>query len=129
MYFFSKNKEIKKPMFKKRYIHFKNYLKSKNSIFFKNINYVELNFFKLFLFRLKRVYKKKKIKMFINLNRNHLITKKPKNSRMGKGKGKFTRFIYKITPYKPVIILPNISVNRMTSLKGYLLQSKNIIQH
>ena len=120
MYFMLNNRKLKKPLFKKRYLKKVNYKKISNSLFFKNKVLVDLDFFKKILFRLKRIYKKKKIKLFINLNRNHIISKKPKNSRMGKGKGKFSRFVYKIVPYKPVISIPSISQTRFNSLLNHL---------
>ena len=37
---------------------------------------------------------------------------------MGKGKGKFIRFMYRVTPYKPIIFFPKLSKIRLNTLFG-----------
>lgn len=92
--------------FKKRY-KFKSIGFENNKIFNKNIIYLILNkqfnmeFLYLYNFKkkLKNFYKLKKKKkkvIFFSLIKNFPITKKSKNSRMGKGKGKFNRYLIRI---------------------------------
>ena len=111
---------MKRSIFKKRFITFKHYSFKNRSVFIKNRVLIELYILKRLLFRLKRIYKKKKITLFINLNKNHIISKKPKNSRMGKGKGKFTRYIYKLSLFTPILFFEKISNYRFKSLQNVL---------
>ena len=86
--------ELKRGVFKKRGVTRPSQKSPLVGVFLKNKTYIELTFFKRFLVSLRKLYKKKKVNIFLNLHRNHVITRKPKNARMGKGKGKFNRFIY-----------------------------------
>lgn len=106
MYFNKINLKLKKPIFKKRHnlklkIFYK--CKFKKIIFFKKTNFLELNFLKKKITKLLRLVKKKKIIVYINLKKNHLLTKKSKNSRMGKGKGKFMRYISRLKIGLPIL--------------------------
>lgn len=120
MYFRSNNILLKSAIFKKRRIGSKKYSFKNYSLYLKNTILVELYLIKKLLFRLKRVYKKKKISLFINLNKNHIISKKPKNSRMGKGKGRFVRYVYKIKLFTPIIRFNTISDSRFVSTQNVL---------
>jgi hypothetical protein len=100
----------------------KNIFKNKNPVYFKKRNFFKIKTFpdlkskesfiffkkpcrfeiKKFLFlkkRFKKLFKKSKYfykkKIIVYLNRNYPFSKKSKNSRMGKGKGKFKRWVLK----------------------------------
>lgn len=79
---FIKNKRF----FKKRF------LKNNKMIFFKKTLYLNLLKFKIFFFKnifkkFIKISKKFKIKIYFCFKKNLIISKKSKNSRMGKGKG------------------------------------------
>lgn len=63
--------------------------KHKQKIYLLKLVFVELKFLKKILVFLKRIVRRKNINIYISITINHLLTYKIKNSRMGKGKGKF----------------------------------------
>lgn len=93
---------------KKRIKFFKKKFKIKTSFglsgfFFWNFIKIEAVYLKLLKRILKKnIKKKKKIylqrKVWLNLNQNYPLSKKSKNSRMGKGKGSFLRWVVNIKP-------------------------------
>jgi len=78
---------------------------------------IELNLLKYLLPKLRKIFKKKKILIYITLRPNYILTKKQKNARMGKGSGKFSRFVYRPVQFPLVFFFKNyISLNRVLLL-------------
>jgi hypothetical protein len=78
--------------------------------------FIELKFYKFFIFKLRRLSRRKKFKSFVNICCNHCFSKKSKNSRMGKGKGKFVRYVYRSLPMKPIFSFYRMSKVRINKL-------------
>lgn len=102
-----------------------NFLKKKNFFLFRYVYsrfsmFLELKFYRFFFLRLRRLSKKRKFKSFVFLCCNHIFSKKSKNSRMGKGKGKFVRFVFRTKTLKPIFIFKKISKYRVASFVRYL---------
>lgn len=112
---FSKNLSQVKS-FKKRHItgyHYKKLKYGNSGIFFKKNYRIENIYlfdikkkFKFFITKYKKGFNKQ---LWIFINRNYPISKKPKNSRMGKGKGKFVRLCSQVP--KNFIFLEFLNMN------------------
>lgn len=72
---------------------------------------------KLKKLRLKGLKKKPKRQFWLFISSNFLLTKKSKNSRMGKGKGDFLRWVIRLKYGTPLLEAKNISIYRMMILK------------
>lgn len=95
-------------------------------IYTRFLMYLELKIYKIFFLKIRKIIRKKKLKAFVNICCNHNFSKKSKNSRMGKGKGKFCRFIYRTTSFKPIFTFFNVSSFRVLKLCKFLnKKSKN----
>lgn len=125
----SRNKEI--MSFKKRYIL--GYKKPKIvwgdfSLNFEksyNIEYICIYNFKKALKKFfKFKFKKKKIWLF--LFKNFPITKKSKNSRMGKGKGKFVRFCSRTLYNHNILEFSGFTIKEIVKVKRVLKKKVNI---
>lgn len=104
-----------------------NYMSIKKSyIFCRNILFMELRFYKFYFLKLRRLNKRKRVNVYINIVCNHNFSRKSKNSRMGHGKGKFARFVFRTKLMKPIIIFNKISFIRLTKFINYINgKSKN----
>lgn len=89
-------------------------------IYFKDLNNLELKFYKFFIINLRRFSKKKKMIAYIFLTANHCFSKKSTNARMGKGKGKFRRLVNNRKALKPLFIFYKFSLIRIIKFKHYL---------
>lgn len=87
--------------------------------YFKNIK----RFFKIFFKKTSGYKYNFKKKCWTPLSSNFPLTKKSKNSRMGKGKGSFVRWIVRITAGNKLLETKNISIYRLNSLKSLLEKS------
>ena len=76
---------------------------------------------------LRKFFKKRKIKCWLNLQPNRIITSKSKNSRMGRGVGSINRTAFLVLPIKPLFIFANVSQKRVNFLVR-LLKSRLPIQ-
>lgn len=114
----------KKKMFKKRNLYFttKSFLFLKFGdcgFFFKN----NFNFEYVYFTFLKKKLKKIKLlnyKIWFFLNKNYPLSSKAKNSRMGKGKGDFLRWTYKIISNFFFIEFFKVHLNFLNFFKNYL---------
>lgn len=97
-----------------------NILSSLYFIFFKNRLFVEMRLYRFFFLKLRKLSKRKKIKTFVLISCNHCFSKKSKNSRMGKGKGKFTRYAMRYVSLKPIFIFYKLSYQRALLFKSFL---------
>lgn len=102
-----------------------NFCKKKNFYLFRYVYtklclFLELKFYRFFFLKLRRLSKRKKFKSFVFLCCNHIFSKKSKNSRMGKGKGKFVRFVFRSKVLKPIFIFKKISKYRVIKFVKYL---------
>jgi len=89
-------------------------------IFLSNSINIELFFYKFFIKKLRKLSRRKNFKSFIFLYCNHCFSKKSKNSRMGKGKGKFVRFICRKYFLQPVFVFSKISSIRIQKFTTFL---------
>lgn len=75
---------------------------------------------KRFLKKLKRrgIKKQKSIayKLYVSLSQNYMLSKKSKNSRMGKGKGSFVREAIKVKKFRPFIYSNGHRLKSLTKL-------------
>lgn len=81
-----------------------------NSVRLEIVKIVKLKRFLKKFFKKNKIFKKKKV--WIYLSKNCPISKKAKNSRMGKGKGKFLRYVLKFKPNHPLISFKGLPHNR-----------------
>lgn len=87
---------------------------------------IELKIYKFFIFKLRRITRRKKFKSFVNICCNHCFSRKSKNARMGKGKGKFSRYVYRSTTMKPIFSFFKLSKTRVCKFVNFLNnKSKN----
>ncbi len=96
------NLSQKKRTFKK-ILNFPNFFKGSAFFFFYNFIKFECVYLKFLKRKIKKLVKRKKKRyrgrrLWINLKANYPLTKKSKNSRMGKGKGIFLRWVVTIRP-------------------------------
>lgn len=89
-------------------------------VFSRFLLFFELRFYKFFFLKLRRLSKKKKFKAYVHVSCNHFFSKKSKNSRMGKGKGKFVRYVYRTKVMLPNFVFYRISKNRVSSFVLFL---------
>jgi len=92
-------------------------------LYIKNKLFLNLKFYKIMLFKMRRVSRRKKLKAYININCNHNFSRKSKNSRMGKGKGKFRKFVFRVKTLKPLVVFFRTSIIRIKKLV-FLLNKK-----
>ena len=103
-----KNRKIKFPFFKKKLKH------GTTGFYLLKTTSIEPIYLRFIRPLLKKIIKarnvKKKLKKFwLKLKTNFPVSKKSKNSRMGKGKGSFLRWIIKLTKYTIFLESTNIS--------------------
>lgn len=98
----------------------------KNTIFYKNILFLENKNFKRKFLNFKKKFFKKKYKIFLILNFNNNITKKSKNSRMGKGKGKIKN-IFMLIKKLNFFIFCKLPKSRLYIFKNFFFCKKKII--
>jgi len=134
MYFNKRKTQIKLSIQKKRKLpkiyFFKkfSFLKRKKIKFFilsKNYLHIELKFYKVFVKKIRKIAKKKRAKAFLYLCCNDAWFKKSKNSRMGKGKGRYVRYVYRTKICKPVLALSRLSKYRVQKLVKIINNIKN----
>ncbi len=75
--------------------------------------YLELKFYRFFFLKLRKLSRRKKFLSLVFIYCNHCFSKKAKNARMGKGKGKFVRYVCRRRSLKPVFIFSKISIFRV----------------
>lgn len=91
------------------FTHIRYYYEGSYLFFFKNyrIEFKYISFLKKLLKKLRRRGLKKQrslaYKLYVSLNSNYLLSKKSKNSRMGKGKGALIREAIKVKKFRPFI--------------------------
>lgn len=107
-----KNRFKPKIKFYKKFM-FKNFFVKSAFLCVKQCVYLELKYLKILIKFFRKLSKKKKYKIYVNYCCNHAWFKKTKNSRMGKGKGKFVRYFYKSTNVKPLFIFKTVSRIRL----------------
>ena len=124
-----KKRKYQKLIFKDSIFRVKNkffYYKKYITIYYLNKLFLPLKFYKFFFFKLRKISRRKKIKTYVNLNCNHFFSKKSKNSRMGKGTGKFLRFVFRSKSLKPLFIFYKMSIKRARKFIFFLnKKSKN----
>lgn len=89
-------------------------------VFIKNKLFIELKLYRYFFLKLRRLSKKKKFKTYVMLCCNHCFSKKSQNSRMGKGKGKFLRYVFRYKTLKPIFMFKLMSKSRITKFTNFL---------
>jgi hypothetical protein len=94
-------------------------------IFNRFLLFIELKLYRFYFLKLRRFCKKKKIKSYVYICCNHNFSRKSKNSRMGKGKGKFVRFVFRSKILKPIFILKGISKIRISKFIIFLNKKTN----
>lgn len=94
-------------------------------IFNRFLLFIELKIFRFYFLKLRRFCSKKKLKSYVYICCNHNFSKKSKNSRMGKGKGKFLRFVFRSKIFKPIFIIYKISKIRIYKFILYLNKKSN----
>lgn len=118
-----KCRKQQKITYNENYFKLKNFIINFNCISYiycRNILFMELRFYKLYFLKLRRMNKKKKISSYVYIMCNHSFSRKPKASRMGKGKGRFVRFVFRTKVMKPIFIFNKISNMRLTKFINYL---------
>jgi len=89
-------------------------------VYCRNLLFMELRFYKLYFLKLRRINKRRLVKVYVYIMCNHNFSRKSKNSRMGKGKGKFVRFVFRSKIMKPIFIFNKISNYRLYKFIQYL---------
>jgi ribosomal protein L16/L10AE len=84
---------------------------------------------KKFLKKLKRKGLKKQrgvvYKLYVSLSKNYMLSKKSKNSRMGKGKGSFIREAVKVKKFRPFIYSNGYRLQSLTKLAAKFSSKTN----
>ena len=129
MQFDAKNRET--TSFKKRFnLGFK-----KNKLIFGDFSFTFLKSYNLeyiYIFNFKRslkkyfTFKKGKKKIWLFLHKNYPLTKKSKNSRMGKGKGGLVRFCARILQNHNLFEFTGFNLKELFFLKKILKKKINI---
>lgn len=94
-------------------------------IFTRFLTFLELKFYRFFFLKLRRLSRRKKFKSFVHVSCNHFFSKKSKNSRMGKGKGKFVRYVFRTKVLKPTFVFYKISHTRVIKFLKFLNKKSN----
>ena len=118
-----KNRRMAKFIYDNKYFNFLNtkLVYNRVSYIFNRFSlFLELKIYKFFIKKLRRMSKRKHFKSFLNICCNHYFSRKSKNSRMGKGKGKFVRYVYRTISLKPVFTFIRISKKRLIKFTIYL---------
>ena len=118
-----KNRRMAKFIYDNKYFNFLNtkLVYNRVSYIFNRFSlFLELKIYKFFIKNLRRMSKRKHFKSFLNICCNHYFSRKSKNSRMGKGKGKFVRYVYRTISLKPVFTFIRISKKRLIKFTIYL---------
>lgn len=89
----------------------------------KNVQFEFIYFYMIKRF-LKHFFKFKysstnNFKVWVNLKANFPISRKSKNSRMGKGKGSFSRWMIKLNQNSTILEFKNVDYNRIKKLTSY----------
>lgn len=127
MYKYKNFLKVKRQKKRSKSFFFKNEkLFKKNFIFFKNILFLENKHFKKKFLRLKKRFLKKKNKIFLNFYFNINISKKGKNTRMGKGKGKIKNIAFKIKKLN-FYIYSNLSKSKTHKFYTLFFNKKKLI--
>lgn len=114
-------KKIIKTFFFEKFLFLKSSQKNKSYfIFSKNTFFIELKVLKKIIKSLRKLIRKKKFKAYLYFCANYAWFKKSKNARMGRGKGRFNRFVFLTQSIKPLLIFQKISKNRVIKFKKML---------
>jgi hypothetical protein len=89
-------------------------------VFLSNSVYLELKFYRFFFLKLRKLSRRKKFLSLVFIYCNHCFSKKARNARMGKGKGKFVRYVCKKRSLKPIFIFTKISLCRVYRFISFL---------
>lgn len=125
-------KNIETVSFKKRY---KIGFKKKNLVFGDfsitlcksyNLEYIYLYNFKKSLKKFYSFKKKNTKKVWLFLHKNYPLTKKSKNSRMGKGKGSFVRFCSRVLQNHNLLEFSGFNIQELFFLKKNFQKKINI---
>lgn len=69
---------------------------------------------------------------WLGLRANYPLSKKPKNARMGKGKGSFTRWALRIKPGRALVEFqgfPHVALRRVIERSGYTFTTPPTLVH
>jgi hypothetical protein len=96
-----------------------------NFIFFLKSSNVELRYLSILKKLLKKIrhgttksIRRKTTRLFLSIAKNYIYTKKSKNSRMGKGKGRVSRLVIRVSKFKPFIYFSghySVSLSKITT--------------
>ena len=126
---------IYKKQFKKRKVYknynYLNYLKYHSFFYWKprvlfirgysKFFYIVKIPFYVRVFRLiRKLFKNRRILFFSSIFLNKMLTKKYKNSRMGKGVGKRYKWVFSLLPYYPLFIVYNSNIRRLLWISNFL---------
>lgn len=88
-------------------------LRNKNYLYFAKGGLLELRLYKLIIRRFRRKLRRKRYKLNFFFLPNYAKTRKSKNARMGKGKGKFQRYLAQLRSYHTVAIIQGFGYRRL----------------
>lgn len=97
-----------------------------NYIYCSKTMLIEMKYYRFFFLKLRKLSKKRGFLSFVFVRCNHCFSKKSKNARMGKGKGKFLRYVSSQKKLKPIFGFLGISFLRFKNFYLYInKKSKN----
>lgn len=114
----SVNKKIKIDLhpkrrgFPKHLFSYKKY-KSGASVYYTKGGIIETRVYKMVLRLFRKISRRRKYSLFFFFKPNFILTRKPKSSRMGKGKGKYLRKAIYLKTNKVFMISYKISYKRL----------------
>lgn len=103
-----KGRGIKTPT-----VYLKKPKKITNIVMFRNAGLIGLKIYERLIKSLRKFTKKKKFSLRFKVKSNFIVSKKPTNSRMGKGKGSPKGFILRVTAGSIFLVTKGISLKRL----------------
>lgn len=113
------------------FVHIRYYYEGVYLFFKKNyrIEFKYVTMLKKFLKKLRRrgIKKHKNLvyKLYVSLSQNYMLSKKSKNSRMGKGKGSFIREAIKVKKFRPFIYTSGYKPDSLVKLSNHFSKKTN----
>ncbi len=89
-------------------------------IFSNDVKCLEMKVYSRFLRVARKLAKRKRHRVACFFVCNHILSKKSKNSRMGRSKGKFLRMAFVSRVGKPIFIFRGVSAYRVLKVTKYL---------
>lgn len=86
----------------------------------------KLHFYRLLFKFIKKRFRSRKILFFVTCKVNRMLSKKNKNSRMGKGVGKRFKWVFFFEPYYPLFIAYNCNISRLKWISNFLWKHMKI---